>query len=140
MAAVTGVFSQTHPIEVEIRRVLKSEGVEPFIIELLVAQSKHESAEYSNNITRYNNIFARHYSKSDPYATSAGAAGEGHTRFAKYPSVEAATRSQLWYFRSRGYSFRWRTPYEFSKECKQKGYYEAPLTLYTRAIEKYMQK
>lgn len=132
-------FSQ-HPIETEIRRVLEKEEIQPYVIELLVAQSKHESANYTNNLTRYNNVFARHYQKSDTFATSGGAAGEGHTRFAKYPSVEAATLSQLWYFRSRGYSLKWVSVYEFARECKRRGYYTAPLSVYIRSMDRFMKK
>lgn len=126
--------------EVEIRETLKEENIEPYHIELLVAQSKHESGNYKNSLTPYNNVFARHYSKRDTFAISAGAPGEGHTRFAKYPSVKSATLSQLWYFRSRGYSFNWKNTYQFAAECKRKGYYEAPLSLYVNALNKYMPK
>lgn len=124
--------------EKEIREVLINEGIEPYIIELLVAQSKHESGNYRNSLTQYNNVFARHYFKADTFAISAGAPGEGHTRFAKYPSVEYATLSQLWYFRRKGYSFNWKSTYQFAAECKRKGYFEAPLNVYVNALNKYM--
>ena len=126
--------------EREIRETLKEENIDPYIIELLVAQSKHESGNYRNSLTPYNNVFARHYSKRDTFAISAGAPGEGHTKFAKYPSVRSATQSQLWYFRSRNYSFNWKSTYQFALECKRKGYYEAPLNLYVSALNKYMPK
>ena len=124
--------------EGRIRSVLKSEEIEPYVIELLVAQSKHESGNYQNSLTPYNNVFARHYHKSDTFAISAGAPGEGHTRFAKYPNVEYATLSQLWYFKRKKYTFKWKSPYQFALELKQKRYYEAPLTTYTNALIRYM--
>lgn len=125
-------------IENEIREVLADEGVKPFVIELIVAQSKHESGNYKNGLTPYNNIFARHYFKADTFAISAGAPGEGHRRFAKYPSIEYATLSQLWYFKRKGYSMDWESTYEFAAECKRKGYYEAPLKVYVSALNRYM--
>lgn len=125
-------------IEFTIRQVLKEEGVEPFVIDLIVAQSKHESGNYKNTLTDYNNVFARHYFKADTFAISAGAPGEGHRKFAKYPSIEYATLSQLWYFRRKNYSMDWSSTYEFAAECKRKGYYEAPLKVYVAALNKYM--
>lgn len=126
--------------ESEIRQVLTEEGIEPFTIELIVAQSKFESGNYKNSLVKYNNIFARHYFKADTFATSAGATAEGHSRFAKYPSIRYATLSQLWYFRRRKYSFKWQSVYQFAFECKKKGYYEAPLTLYVKGLNRYMPK
>jgi hypothetical protein len=125
-------------IEEKIRTVLSNEGIDPFVIELLVAQSKHESGNYRNSLTPYNNVFARHYFKADTFAISAGATAEGHSRFAKYPSVEYATLSQLWYFKRKNYSFKWKSTYEFAAECKRKGYYEAPLRVYVNALNRYM--
>lgn len=126
--------------EGEIREVLNNEGLSDYTIELLVAQSKHESDYYRNNLTRYNNVFARHYHKSDTFAISAGAQAEGHSRFAKYPSIRAATLSQLWYLHRKGYTFKWKSPYQFALELKQKRYYEAPLETYTRALIRAMEK
>lgn len=130
------------PIDYEgrIREVLKDEGINDYVVELLVAQSKHESGNYRNSLTPYNNVFARHYSKKDTFAISAGAPGEGHRRFAKYPSVEYATLSQLDYLRRKGYSFKWQSPYQFALELKKKHYYEADIMVYTNALARYMKK
>lgn len=126
--------------EGRIRAVLRSEEIEPYVIELMVAQSKFESGNYRNSLTPYNNVFARHYSKRDTFAISAGAPGEGHTRFAKYPSVESATLSQLWYFRKRHYTFNWKSPYQFALELKQKHYYEATVQAYTKGLNRHMKQ
>jgi uncharacterized protein YccT (UPF0319 family) len=126
--------------EREIREVLEEEEIEPYVIELLVAQSKHESGNYKNNLTKYNNIFARHYFKADTFAISAGAKAEGHSRFAIYPSVKAATLSQLWYFKRKHYSFNWKSTYQFALELKSKHYYEAPIPVYVNALNKFMRK
>lgn len=130
------------PIDYEgrIRNVLKDEGINDYVVELLVAQSKHESGNYRNSLTPYNNVFARHYSKKDTFAISAGAPGEGHTRFAKYPSVEYATLSQLDYLRRKNYTFKWQSPYQFALELKKKHYYEADIMVYTNALARYMKK
>jgi len=126
--------------ESRIRIVLENEGIDPYVTELIVAQSKFESGNYRNTLTPYNNVFARHYSKKDTFAISAGAPAEGHSRFAKYPSVESATLSQLWYFRKKKYSFKWKSPYQFALELKQKHYYEADLMLYTKGLIRHMKQ
>lgn len=122
-----------------IRRTLKNQKLDCFVIELLVAQSKHESGNYKNSLTEYNNVFARHYHRVDTFATSAGACAEGHDRFAKYPSLEYATLSQLAYFKRKGYSFKWNSADQFALELKQRGYYEAPIEKYSLALNKHIQ-
>lgn len=124
--------------EGRIRRTLESQEIDPYVIELLVAQSKHESGNYKNTLTPYNNVFARHYSKRDTFAISAGAPGEGHRRFAKYPSVEYATLSQLDYLKRKKYSFNWKSPYQYALELKKKHYYEADVMVYTNALIRFM--
>lgn len=124
--------------EGRIRRTLESQEIDPYVIELLVAQSKHESGNYKNTLTPYNNVFARHYSKRDTFAISAGAPGEGHRRFAKYPSVEYATLSQLDYLKRLKYSFNWKSPYQYALELKKKHYYEADVMVYTNALIRFM--
>lgn len=126
--------------EAEIRDVLESEGLEPFVVDLLVAQSKHESGNYKNSLTKYNNVFARHYHKNDTFATSAGAKAEGHSRFAKYPNLRNATLSQISYLKRKQYSFKWKSAYQFALELKSKRYYEAPIEVYTNALNKYLRK
>lgn len=126
--------------EAEIRAVLAEEDVTPYVTELLIAQSKHESGNYKNSLTKYHNVFARHYHKSDTFAISAGAKAEGHSRFAIYPSIKNATLSQLWYLRRKNYSFKWKSPREFALELKSKRYYEAPVETYTAALNKFMKK
>lgn len=126
--------------EAEIRDVLKSEGLEPFVVDLLVAQSKHESGNYKNSLTKYNNVFARHYHKNDTFATSAGAEAEGHSRFAKYPNLRNATLSQISYLKRKQYSFKWKSAYQFALELKSKRYYEAPIEVYTNALNKHLRK
>jgi hypothetical protein len=122
-----------------IRRTLKKENIDCFTIELIIAQSKHESGNYKNSLTQYNNIFARHYHKIDTFAISAGACAEGHDRFAKYPSLEYATLSQLAYFKRKGYSMKWKSTNQFALELKQKGYYEAPIDNYNAALNRIIQ-
>lgn len=126
--------------ESEIRDVLKTEGLDPLVVDLLVAQSKHESGNYKNGLTKYNNVFARHYHKNDTFATSAGAKAEGHSRFAKYPTLRSATLSQISYLKRKNYSFKWKSPSQFAKELKSKGYYEATVEDYTAALKSYMPK
>lgn len=135
-------FYEEEKIDYEgrIRRTLESQEIDPYVIELLVAQSKHESGNYRNTLTPYNNVFARHYSKRDTFAISAGAPAEGHSRFAKYPSVEYATLSQIVYLRRLKYSFKWESPYQFALELKKKHYYEADIMVYTKALIRYMNK
>lgn len=126
--------------EEEIRAVLESEEIDPYVADLLIAQSKHESGNYKNNLTKYHNVFARHYHKTDSFAVSAGARAEGHSNFAIYPSLKNATLSQLSYLKRKKYSFKWKSPREFATELKSKGYYEAPVDEYSSALRRYMRK
>lgn len=138
----SSINSESEPVDYEnrIRRTLETQEIDPYVIELLVAQSKHESGNYRNSLTPYNNVFARHYSKKDTFAISAGAPAEGHSRFAKYPDVEAATLSQLDYLRRKKYTFNWKSPYQYALELKQKRYYEAEVMTYTNALIRFMNK
>jgi len=131
-------FTVMTSYEKEIRDVLEEEGLEPYVIELLVAQSKHESGNYTNGLTKYNNVFARHYHKTDTFATSAGAKAEGHSRFAKYPTIKNATLSQIYYLRRMKYSFEWKSTSDFANELKSKHYYEAPIEVYVSALNRFI--
>ena len=126
--------------EKEIRGALRSEGVDPYTAELLIAQSKHESGNYKNGLTKYNNVFARHYHKIDSFAVSNGAKAEGHSNFAIYPTIKYATLSQLSYLRRKKYSFKWKSPHQYAVELKSKGYYEATIAEYTAALNSHMPK
>lgn len=126
-------------VDDSIRLVLSNKNLSKESIELIVAQSKHESGNYTNNLTRkHNNIFARHYHKSDTFALGAGGEAEGHSRFARYKSIEYATLSQYYYFKRKNYSFAWRTPREFAIELKKKRYYEDSVSNYINALTKHL--
>lgn len=127
-------------IEDSVRLVLSNKNLSPIIIELLVAQSKHESGNYKNSLTRkHNNIFSRHYHKSDTFAIGAGGEAEGHNKFAIYPSVEYATLSQYYYLQRMKYSFNWKTGKEFAIELKNKRYYTDDTYKYARALNKHLE-
>ena len=117
-----------------IRETLLDLGLTPYVTELIVAQSKHESEKYSNGLTKYNNVFGRHYSPIDTLALGAGAWAEGHNKFAKYPSIKAAAISQYQYLVRKNYSFKWKTARQYAIELKKKHYYEASIDLYAKAL------
>lgn len=126
-------------IEERITIVLQDAGLDSMSIELIVAQSKHESGNYKNSLTRrHNNVFARWWSKYDKYSVGSGAKAEGHSKFARYQSVELATLSQVAYFKRKGYSMKWSTPEAFAKELKAKGYYEDSTSNYSRALRRHL--
>lgn len=126
--------------EAEIRETLSDKRLDPFVVELIVAQSKHESGNYKNNLTKYHNVFGRHYHKTDTMAVSAGARAEGHSNFAIYPSLKYATISQINYLKRKKYSFRWKSAKQYAIELKSKGYYEATVEDYTAALQSYIKK
>jgi hypothetical protein len=125
-------------IECNVRMTLREQGIDSIVTELLVAQSKHESGNYTNNLTNFNNLFGRWHSKKDPYSQGPGAYGEGHYNFAKYKSIEDCVLSQLEYLRRKGYSFCWSNSHEYSVELKQKGYYAAPTSVYEKSLNKFL--
>ena len=144
LGSTSNMKDKVVPLEIdyerEIRETLEMNHVDQYVIELLIAQSKHESGNYKNNLTKYHNVFARHYHKSDTMAVSAGARAEGHSNFAIYPSVKNATISQINYLKRKGYSFKWKNPNQYALELKSKGYYEAPVEEYSAALRGYMSR
>ena len=128
-----------HPItmEDEILYRLVTNGVDSLHAKFIVCQGIFESGWYKNNLSkRHNNIFARHHSKYDRQSLGAGGTAEGHSKFARYPSIPAAVESQVEYFQRKKYSFSWTSIEQFAKELKQKGYYEAPESHYARGLRK----
>lgn len=123
--------------EDSIKLVLYRYELDTNIVRLLVAQAKHESGNFKNKLTKYNNVFARHYSKFDTLALGPGAEAEGHSNFAKYKSIEDATISQYLYLKRKKYSFNWKTPYQYAVELKAKKYYTAPVKEYSTSLTKY---
>jgi len=144
LGSTSNMKDEVVPLEIdyerEIRETLELNHVDQYVIELLIAQSKHESGNYKNNLTKYHNVFARHYHKSDTMAVSAGARAEGHSNFAIYPSVKNATISQINYLKRKGYSFSWKNPHQYALELKSKGYYEAPVEEYSAALNRYVSR
>lgn len=126
-------------IEERITLVLQDAGLDSMAVKLIVAQSKHESGNYKNSLTRkHNNVFARWWSKYDIYATGPGAKAEGHSKFARYQSIELATLSQIAYFKRKGYSMKWKTADAFAKELKAKGYYADSTSNYSKALRRHL--
>lgn len=126
-------------IEERITIVLLDAGLDSMTAKLIVAQSKHESGNYKNSLTRkHNNVFARWWSKYDKYSMGSGAKAEGHTRFARYQSIELATLSQIDYFKRKGYSMKWKSADAFAKELKAKGYYADSTSNYSRALRRHL--
>lgn len=124
-------------IEDSVRLVLSEKNLSSYTVELLIAQSKHESGNYRNSLSRlHKNIFSRHYEKIDTLSLGAGGSAEGHNRFARYKSIKDATNSQYAYLKRRGYTFSWNTPREFAIELKNKRYYEDSIDNYSRALSK----
>ncbi|MFN7465299.1 MAG: glucosaminidase domain-containing protein [Pseudanabaena sp.] len=123
--------------EDSIKLVLFRYDLDTNIVKLLVAQAKHESGNFKNKLTKYNNVFARHYSKFDTLALGPGAEAEGHNNFAKYKSIEDATISQYLYLKRKKYSFKWETPYQYAVELKSKKYYTASIKDYSTSLTKY---
>lgn len=144
LGSAVGVKKSVVPIEIdheaEIRDALSHSNLDPFVVELIVAQSKHESGNYKNNLTKYHNVFGRHYHKTDTLAVSAGARAEGHSNFAIYPSLKYATISQINYLKRKKYSFKWKSAKQYAIELKSKGYYEAAVEDYTAALQSHIKK
>lgn len=141
-------YSYAIPINVEeltteqrITLVLEDAGLDSMTVKLMVAQSKHESGNYKNSLTRkHNNVFARHWDKRDTLSLGSGGSAEGHSRFARYESVEKATLSQLAYFKRKGYSMKWDSAESFAKELKSKHYYEDSTRNYVNALRRHLTK
>jgi hypothetical protein len=90
--------------EDRIIKVLQDSNYSLRMQQIIVAQAKHESGNFTNSLTRkYNNIFAMLHSKYDPFSKGNYGYAEGRKGYAVYDRIEESTRAYIWYTRKKKY-------------------------------------
>lgn len=110
---------------------------------LVVAQSKHESGNYTSNLFRsYNNAFGYSYSGSR-YQSAAGTKADNGLPIAAYNNVEDSTKEIVDYIYRRRNSGQFpaldtiTTPEQYAALLKQVGYYGDTQSNYTRGLKSF---
>lgn len=123
-------------IEEKLRLSLSKKNLSDTLIDYLLAQARHETGLYTNNLTKkHNNIFARLHSPKDTLSMGGFAWAEGRIGYAHYKSIDSAAISQIAYLNRMGYSMKWNNTKEFVWELKRRRYFTAPVERYWWAVE-----
>jgi hypothetical protein len=84
-------------IEEQILAVLIDSGFTMREQAIILAQSKHESGNYRNSISKHNNVFSLYKRRNSQYALQKKIKAEGCACFAAYNSIKEATLDYLQY-------------------------------------------
>lgn len=109
-----------------------SEGASPLFAKTIVAQTMHESANFSSNVYKKNNNpmgMKMPSVRKSPYILGPGTkppGNEGATPYAKYASLKDAIRDLFNFYRYNKYNFDFSkdiTVNDFSERLRQKSYF-----------------
>lgn len=87
--------TEPQTIEEQILAVLIDSGYSVCEQEIILAQSKHESGNYKNSLSKKNNVFSLYKRRNSNYALPDKAYAEGCLCFATYRSIREATLDYL---------------------------------------------
>lgn len=111
---------------------------------LVVAQSKHETGNYTSNFFRnYNNAFGYSYFAGSNYQIGAGGIADNGQPIAKYYSIEDSTREIVDWLRRRERQGVFpnldtiKTPEQYAQLLKVAGYYGDSLQNYLNGLRAY---
>ena len=110
---------------------LVAQGFLPETAKMIVAQAAHESANFTSKIFKLNN---NPFGMKLPETRFTCAIGEnlGH---AVYSDMEGAAHDYWLYYNAKKYPFIWKDLDTFIETLKMKGYFEAPLEVYKKAVK-----
>lgn len=125
--------------EAAIRREFKKAGVAPNVIDYWVAVAKHETAGFTSRVFKdSNNMFGMKLARRNTLATGQLPYGEGQAIF---KSVTDSAKDQILYFTKR---FQYPSYFDSAESLvrfmKSKGYFEADLNDYIKAVALWMKK
>jgi hypothetical protein len=120
-------------------------GLPPALAALVVAQSKHETGNYSSNAFRTaNNAFGYSYVPGGVWQTGAGLTADNGKPVAKYKSVEDSTREIVdWIYRRVQQGIfpanldSITTPEQYAGYLKSAGYYGDSLSNYLGGLKRW---
>jgi hypothetical protein len=135
------ILFKTLPITIEeqILAVLIDSGFSICEQAIILAQSKHESGHYTNSISKKNNVFSLHKSKSSTYALPDKARAEGCTCFAMYRSIQEATLDYL-HLRKRLHVPSGLSVEEYLTYIKEKNYFTDNEQRYLSSMKKLIKR
>lgn len=132
----TVVIRVTESYEEEILRILLEEGLSLGMAEIVVAQARHESGNFTSPIFEENwNPFGM--KRPRLRKTTAIGSNRGH---AVYPSLSDAVLDYVFYLRARQIPFDIESVSEFVIVIKNKGYFEDSYRNYVRGVRGFFEE
>lgn len=132
--------AQPEKIDSTIRAVLSAHKVDKTTQNLLVAQAKFESGNYSNNLfKRNNNLFGMMHPKVR-LTKSKGARGraEGRYGYAQFASIEDSVEDMLLYLWDKKQTPKYKSAAEYVRFLKTNRFFTAPESHYLRGLKQYL--
>lgn len=121
----------------------KNAGLPDALARLMLAQSKHETGNYTSNLFRkYNNAFGYSYSGSQ-YQIAAGSNADNGLPIAAYSSIEDSARELVDYIYRRRAAGQFpaldtiTTPEQYAALLKKVGYYGDTETNYLQGLKRW---
>ena len=131
----TGTATNKYLIDKEMAeyliQYLSDAGFDPSLAKMIVAQSRHETGNYSSNLFKtYNNPWGMMH----PLKRQTASAGANPSGFATYENLDDAARDYVYYLQALGYNNSYLDVRSFVSELKKKGYFEDNLTSYMSSV------
>ncbi len=122
------------------------EGMPANMCTLIVAQSKHETADFTSNaFIKNNNGFGYKYVPGGKYQSGAGITSTEHDPYAKYDSLENSVKEICAWIRRREHEMKFpadlssiTTPTQYATLLKQCGYFGDPVGNYIAGLTHYL--
>jgi uncharacterized FlgJ-related protein len=121
--------------EMVMQEVLNKAGVEPAMVKLIIAQAKHESADFSSLVfMKTNNPFGMGH----PYKRKTTSIGRSPSGYAKYKDLQSATLDYVYYLEAFHYPLNICESGEYVKMLKAKHYFEAEEKAYLKCVNSHL--
>lgn len=127
------------PYDQIMREVFISNDISPAMAEILIAQARHETGNFTSNLfVKSNNAFGmRHPSKRPTTSLGPFARAEGRGGYAHYESLEDSAMDMVLYLRARNIpNYSQVRPY--IRHIKKKNYFEDSYYRYAKAVERHV--
>lgn len=111
-------------------------GLNPVLASLMVAQAKHETANFRSSVFRTNkNAFGYKYVKGAKWQVGSGKVSPEGNSYAQYESVYNSARDVAGWIKRRWKDFQnVKTPSEYASALKKNGYYGDTVTNYLKGL------
>ena len=134
-------------IDEQIYNTATAQGIPPILATLIVAQARHETANYTSNAFRScNNLFGYKYVGQNLSTGPCITSSEGNS-YAKYASVADSVKELTAWIKRRQAENKFpanlnsiTTPEQYATLLKNSGYYGAPIREYVNGLIFWLQK